>query len=66
MLRIMGKLKSGKKYKGFDYEEGFLVTAKIHHTLWPNLEEANVQRYVDYMNEQNQDYEFKLDRIKEK
>ena len=66
MLRIMGKLKTDKRWSGIDYLIGTFENKKIHQTMWSNTEEASVQSNVEWMNKHNPGYEFKLDRIKEK
>jgi len=63
MIRILGKKLTDKKYQGLDYKEGVLESKRIFHTMWPDTEKKHVQTLIDYINEQNKDYTFKLDTI---
>jgi len=63
MIRIMGKLKTEKKYKGFDYHNGTFESKIIHQTLWGNEHKEYVKGLVEHMNNYNKDYIFKIDKI---
>lgn len=60
MLSISGKLKTDKRYKALDYANGLFVTNVIHATLWSNEHEEYVKKLIEYMNKENDLYEFKL------
>ena len=59
----MGKLKTKKKYIGFDYQGGTFESKIIHQTLWSNKHEEYVKSLVEHMNKYNIDYIFKIDKI---
>ena len=67
MYGIKGKKKTDKRFKSFNYKDGKFEANKINQTIWwENTEEMKnyVQELVDYMNENNPEYIFKLEKIK--
>jgi len=67
MFGIKGKKKTDKRFRPFNYKDGKFEINKINQTIWwENTEEMknHVQKLVDYMNENNSEYIFELEKIK--
>jgi len=60
MIGIMGKEKNQKRFKPYDYNGMKFTTNVIFQTLWDSEHKEHVQGLIDYMNEHNPNYVFKM------
>lgn len=63
MLSVYGKLKSEKRFKGFDMKNNVFVANKINLSLFHESEKEALQKEVDYMNKHNKDYIFEIRKV---
>mgnify|MGYP001194566059 CR=1 FL=1 len=56
MYRIYGKLKTGKRFKAFDYKNGIFVENLIYASFFYENELERLKKEVKYMNENNEDF----------
>ena len=60
-IKIVGKMKSEKRFKSFDYSKGVFVANLIHATYWDKRHLEHVKGLVNVMNKENERYLFKVE-----
>ena len=68
MYGIKGKKRTGGVFRPFNYKDGKFEINKIHQTIWQEDTQEikdHVQKLVNYMNEHNPEYLFKLEEIRQ-
>lgn len=61
--RIYGKLKAEKRFKAFNYNDGYFVGNLIHAAFYDEKELPMVEEAVKHLNKDNPEYEFVIRKV---
>ena len=63
MYRIYGKLKTEKRFKAFDCNNGTFVENLIYASFFYDSELEQLKKEVEYMNDNNEEYIFEIRKV---